>query len=325
MDMASTESKGAVISDDESWVKFSDMDKTAYTSWLTGFSIASSLLTHPFNVLMTRQQAGSAVTGDLGLHSNSNSMIKAFRSAVGTIGMRGLLRGWMPITVMGVPSQVIYFSVTESSREYLQGNMRRFLPGLSDPVIDGMQSLLSSVIANVTSLVPYVPAEVISSRLIVQQGRNNIGIISMTKLIILESGYRGLYKGFTTSCLVSIAFSSQWWWSYSVSRRAFSKIERFSNNPLLLDASAGLLAGLISTTICHPLDTIRTRIQTGGSSQVHILPALREIVKKDGRGAVWKGISASLYQSALSSMGFAIAYELIKRFSIIQKEEEKTT
>jgi len=272
---------------------------------------------------MTRQQAGSAITGDSCLHANSNSVTKAFRSAVGNIGMMGMLRGWMPITIMGVPSQVIYFTTTESSREYLQENLRRFLPGLSDPVIDGWQSFFSSLIANVASLIPYVPAEVLSSRLIVQHGRKNIGIFSMTKLIISESGYRGLYRGFTTSCIVSIVFSSQWWWSYSVSRRVFAKVDSISNNPLFLDAYAGLVAGLVSTTISHPLDTIRTRIQTGGSSQVHILPALREIIRKDGRGAVWKGITASLCQSSISSMGFAIAYELIKRFSILDKDSDE--
>ena len=375
---------------DEVWVNYSDLDKTKYTAFLTTFSLISSLITHPFNVIMTRQQAGI-------LNSRSDSFVGLVKDNIHVLGFGGLFRGWLPIFVAGIPSQVLYLSIIESSREHFQWLMDRNLNAMSrdnslsscsatDSVIDRstttdgldselsttvqnenprsssdrfsgepsftsrvcadfIQAFFSSVVANTVSLIPYVPAEVLSTRLIVQ-GRNGHGMVKMAKLIMFENGVRGFYKGFTVSLSFNVLFSAQWWWSYSVLRRECSKLEHFATNPQLLDASAGLMAGLFTTCCLHPIDTLKTRImsETQSTSTLNVVTrrphsifgnrqhfsvgmlsipkypsmfgTLRDIIRTEGSKVLWRGLKASMYQSVLASSGFALSYEAIKRFSL---------
>jgi len=235
------------------WLNYSQMDKATYTSLLTGFSLLSSLATHPLNVITTRQQA--LPPGDV----KREGMHEVLQKTWSTLGWRGLFRGWMPIAIMGIPSQVIYFTITESSREYMQVALPSFLPSIGPSRIDLIQATLSSVVANAVSLVPYVPAELISCRLMVQE-REGLGMVAMTKKVWKEEGAAGLFRGFNASLAVGVFFSAQWWWTYSVCRREGSKVQLLNQNPFLLDAVAGLFSGVFSTSVAHPLDTVRIKL-----------------------------------------------------------------
>lgn len=308
---------------DEAWVNYSELDKTKYTSLLTVFSIVTSLFTHPLNVLTTRQQAGSKVTGDTS--PSTHTVQAALKHSVHNLGVSGLFRGWIPVALMGLPSQVLYLSITESSRELLQSKLFNRFPDASPAIVDAAQVATSSVLANAVSLIPYMPADVLSCRLIVQS-RQGMGAVALSKKIWTENGLRGFYRGFNTSLIVGVMFSAQWWWSYSVLRREGVKIDYFSGKPILLDATSGLLAGVFSTCTLHPLDTIKTRIMTSTSSDPHassIIRVARDIVKTEGPRALWRGLRASMYQTLLSSTGFAIAYELIKRSSMAVDSAEE--
>jgi hypothetical protein len=154
-----------------------------------------------------------------------------------------MFRGWAPIGLMGVPSQLMYLTITETTREKFQRSLKKLLPNLSNNTIDGLQASATSVVANVVSYVPYVPAEVISSRMMIQ-GRKGHGMTKIMKLIYSEDGIRGFYRGFSASLFYGILLSAQWWFSYSVCRREFAKIEFLKSNPFLLDASTGFIAGV---------------------------------------------------------------------------------
>ena len=306
---------GVLNNDEDSWVNYSEMDKSKYSSLLTAMGVASSLITHPFSVITTRQQAGRHITGD----PRSSSVFNAMSGLVGILGWRGMFRGWTPVAVMGVPSQLIYLTITESTREKFQRALKSVFPSLPSAVIDGMQSAGTSVIANVVSYVPFVPAEVISSRMMIQGKRGN-GMLQTMRYVWKEDGFRGFYRGFNASLMYGILLSVQWWWSYSVSRREFSKLEIMKQNPILLDASTGLIAGVMSTCIAHPLDTLKTRIMTGNKIRMPLIETLTTILKKEGYRVLFRGLAANTYQAGLTSMGFSISYEAVKKYSITASE-----
>ena len=127
----------------------------------------------------------------------------------------------------------------------------------------------------------------------------------------------------------------RWWWVYSVMRRECSKIDALSHNIMALDVASGVSAGLLTTVCMHPIDTIKTRIMTSSSaftptitaptstapsntttSHVSIRKTVLDVLKKEGTKGLWRGLTASMYQSTISSAGFAIMYELIKRYSL---------
>lgn len=305
------------------WIEFSEMNVTTFTLLLTGFSLTTSLLTHPLNVITTRQQAGPFITGDHKLSLNSNkSIFKLFQSSLSSIGWKGLFRGYLPMSLAGIPSQIVYFNTTEASREYLQSKLPLYFPIYSPAAIDAIQSFFSSILANATSLILYVPGELVSSRLQVQP-RQGIGMINMTKEIFKKDGLKGLYRGFNASLISGGLFSAVFWGCYSTCRREFSNIDYLLNNPIILDGASGAIAGIISTVSTHPLDTIKTRIMTSNckDNRYMIATGLR-IIKNEGKNILWNGLKTSTYQSALTSTGFAIIYEYIKRSSSIINELE---
>ena len=60
----------------------------------------------------------------------------------------------------------MYLSITERTRESLQKNIRMVFPGFNSGLIDAAQSTATALMANMVSLIPYVPADVISSRMV---------------------------------------------------------------------------------------------------------------------------------------------------------------
>ena len=66
------------------------------------------------------------------------------------------------------------------------------------------ESLLSGGLAGVTALITTYPLDLIRARLTIQTSEQKYnGIVDTFKKVVREEGYRALYKGVGTSCLVS--------------------------------------------------------------------------------------------------------------------------
>ena len=254
-------------------------------------------------------------------------MLEGFKNSVKIIGFSGLYRGLLATGLTGVPSQVIYLSATESSRETIRNGLYNHIMPAKTPiyVIDGIQACASSVIANIFSLIPYVPGEVIATRLMIQ-GKENIGTFSMVKNIYKADGIRGFYRGFNSAVIVGTVLSTSWWFVYTLVRRNLSSLGIFNgfspHESTLLDGTSGLIAGTAATFIAHPIDTVKTRILTGKTRTASLTKTLKNIMAMEGASALWKGIRPALANSAISSCGFALIYEFIKRQSLLLKEDE---
>lgn len=155
--------------DKSNWIQWNQMDHLKYLSLLTGASIISSVFSHPFHVVTMQQQAGILklfARKDFKEINFFQLLVLNLKEIKNKIGIRGLFRGWIPL-MLEAPSHALYFAVTESSREYVV-NALKLACISSSFLIDPIQSAISSVLANAVSLVPWVPAEVLSSKLALQ-------------------------------------------------------------------------------------------------------------------------------------------------------------
>lgn len=336
---------------EKEWIEFSDMNQSYYTFLLTSFSLTTSLISHPLTVIMVRQQAGASITGESHV---GGGILSNIASTYRSLGMRGLFRGWLPLASMGMPSNVIYFNIVEITREYFQKVIRDAFPNVSDVAVDGMQSTCSSLIANFVSLIPYVPAELISSKLIVQK-KLGMGMTAVSRSIYQERGVGGFFRGFSASFYVNCISGAQWWFAYSTCKRMGAHTEIGKEYPLAVDAISGLVSGLSAVLVSHPFDTIKTRIMTGYGihsgnnnggvssgpttiispqhpqqhTSVQLFPSsgrgvqsassylqiFRHVLRNEGYRALYRGMPASLYQAAIGSTLFATSYEFIKTSS----------
>eukprot|EP00475_Leptophrys_vorax_P039629 TRINITY_DN7186_c0_g1_i1.p1 TRINITY_DN7186_c0_g1~~TRINITY_DN7186_c0_g1_i1.p1 ORF type:complete len:298 (+),score=44.52 TRINITY_DN7186_c0_g1_i1:25-894(+) len=63
---------------------------------------------------------------------------------------------------------------------------------------------------------------------------------------------------------------------------------------------AGSFSGIASTSVCHPLDTLRTRLQASQAGQyAGVLDCFRQTVKNEGFLALYQGLSAPLAAQAV--------------------------
>ena len=256
----------------------------------------------------------SKYLGKLIVRENFFSVIEAVKDCVKSIGVKGIFRGWVPLA-LEAPSHAIYFSITESSRDHIN-NM---LKGSKIPVvfIDLFQSIISSILANTISLIPWIPAEILTSRLSIDDG--DISLSMMIRSIYFADGIMGFFKGFQSSLVVHILYSFQWWLAYSTSRR---QLEHFKMPPLVFDSVTGIFAGVISSVLSHPLDTLRLRMQTGLLSNTNIWDAFFSVLKSDGLKGLFPGLAAAVYSAAFSSAAFCVTYELIKRAARVKEPTE---
>lgn len=76
-----------------------------------------------------------------------------------------------------------------------------------------------------------------------------------------------------------------------------------ADEPLFSPVSRGILAGsaagVASTLVCHPLDAIRTRIQSSGTVYSGVLDCLSRTVRAEGPRSLYKGLSAPLLAQAV--------------------------
>jgi hypothetical protein len=66
---------------------------------------------------------------------------------------------------------------------------------------------------------------------------------------------------------------------------------------------------------------------TGNKLKMPLIETLKSIIKTEGYLSLFKGLPANVYQAALTSTGFALSYEVVKRFStnVVGIEEEIQT
>lgn len=92
-------------------------------------------------------------------------------------------------------------------------------------------------------------------------------------------------------------------------------IPDIGKDEVYIDGLSGFTAGIFSTFLAHPLDSICARIMTGQSKTRCISGTAREIVAAEGAMVLWRGLFPSMMGTVVSSTIFALAYEYIKRAS----------
>jgi hypothetical protein len=300
-------------SSSDNWVAWNQIDKIKYTTLISIASNVGTLISHPFYVLTTRQQV--QLSGD---HSIHNNLKHGLKDAYLKIGFRGLFRGYLPLLLLNTPSSLAYLGVTEYSRQTYRDLMTSWYPKVSLFYIDSSQAVLSALLANFISVILYTPAEVISSIMIIQNRQNRQNLRQASRTLYQTNGFKGFFRGFNSNFAYGVMSSSLWWWTYTVSRRWCSKYFDITNHHFLMDSICGLSAGVVSTTLIHPLDTVRARIMAGVYEHKKekipsMIKGMKDIIKSEGHRALWRGLYPSVAATALSSTIFAFTYEFIKR------------
>jgi solute carrier family 25 S-adenosylmethionine transporter 26 len=286
--------------------------------------LPSGCAQHPLDTVKVQLQVrGSPFRGPLSVvrHVLSRHGVRA--------GVARLYRG-LPAAVLGsAASSALYFGAYEAAKE----------AGAPPPAAALLGNALSSVIL--------VPKEVIKSRM--QAGAPG-GAAAVLASALRQRGVRGLYAGYVPTLMRNAPSNMISFSAYEGLKALATAVQRRRRRaaatggsvtggvvggglgggsgagataealPSFVTAAAGALAGALAACATHPLDLVKTRLQTQGLAPVAgralyagVAGTLRSVVAEEGVRGLARGLSTRLtYNALFSAVGFA-AFEAAKR------------
>ncbi|KAL4781604.1 mitochondrial carrier domain-containing protein [Aspergillus varians] len=255
--------------------------KVHYPFWFGGSaSCFAAAVTHPLDLVKVRLQTRA--------HGAPSSMIGTFAHILRSHGAFGLYNGLSAALLRQITYSTTRFGIYEELKD-------RFTSPSSPP---GFLSLLGMACASgIIGGVVGNSADVINVRMqsdaaLPHAQRRNYrhafhGLVEMTRTEGFSSLFRGVFPNSTRAVLMT---SSQLV-SYDVFKRICLEKLGMSDS-LGTHFTASLAAGFVATTVCSPVDVIKTRVMTASAAESeghNIVGLLREITRKEGFAWAFRG------------------------------------
>lgn len=247
-------------------------------------------------------------------------------------GLRGYFAGVSATVGSSLPSNAVYFTVYEASKNALND--------ASDHRMPSLVYFTSGALSEVAASLLVAPMEVVKARLqlganparatggLVASATNFPSVPAALGGIYRERGLRGLVAGWNAGLLMDMSFSATQFLLYETlkARMAAAKAAKAAGGgggeepaPLLSTPEtlgAGCVAGGFAAVLTNPLDVITSRlmIQAGGSAYGGGMLAVARRTLAEGPVALWRGTLPRAAQLApMSALSFTV-YEAVRRY-----------
>ena len=150
----------------------------------------------------------------------------------------------------------------------------------------------------VASFLAVTPTERIKTALI-DDGRHTkryTSNIHCIRTIIAEDGFKGLYRGLVGTTLKQASATSFRMGSYNIIKD-FEE-QRGIRQTTLVNFGNGAVAGVITTVLSQPFDTVKTRSQSAKATTT--LEAVKSVLVENGIRGFWKGTVMRLSRTVFS-------------------------
>lgn len=147
-------------------------------------------MSHPFFVITTQNQVGKHISKDAG--SGGARLVIAAKA----IGLRGLFHGAIVSQIFQTPNSVVYLWSLEQSRESTRAFLSAYYPSLSTGTVDAIQVTCSAGVSNFLSMIISYPANLVITKMVIQEKNNRLGFINTIKEIYKTHGKHGFSHGF---------------------------------------------------------------------------------------------------------------------------------
>ncbi|KAM0921856.1 hypothetical protein ACQ4PT_006571 [Festuca glaucescens] len=303
----------------EANINWERLDKTKFHVIGAVLFTAQQGVLHPTAVVKTRMQVAQG-----GLSQMSGFAV--FRKILRSDGVPGVFRGFGTTAVGALPGRVLALTSLEMSKEMAFKYSEHF--DMSEAsriaVANGVAGLVSSIFSSAY----FVPLDVICQRLMVQglPGMQTYrGPFDVINKVVRTDGIRGLYRGFGITMLTQSPASALWWSSYGGAQHAIWRSLGYGNDTqkkpsqtelVVVQATAGTIAGACSSIITTPIDTIKTRLQVMdnyGSGRPSVVKTTRLLLREDGWRGLYRGFGPRFLNMSLWGTSMIVTYELISK------------
>ena len=125
----------------------------------------------------------------------------------------------------------------------------------------------------------------------------------------------GFYRGYTSAVLSLSPFIAVNFTTFDVIKTAYfgdmSPAQIKKQNPFL-NLVFGAASGLVASSVCYPLDTVRRRMALAGTTYTGNYNAVVTILKNEGIGGFYKGMPANALKVMPNNAIRFFAFSFIK-------------
>ncbi|TNN06575.1 Mitochondrial thiamine pyrophosphate carrier isoform 3 [Schistosoma japonicum] len=150
------------------------------------------------------------------------------------------------------------------------------------------------------------------------------GLLQAFVRIYKEEGIYGLWKGHVPAQCLSITFCGAQFVSFYAIGNILASQKSLDTSKWVRDLVSGSLTGIIASTLCEPLDVMRTRLIAQGKNQIYssFLRGIRDLVHEEGLLGLWRGLGPCLISVVPQTTVYFATYEQLKRSYILLKSKE---
>jgi solute carrier family 25 protein 39/40 len=270
------------------------------------------------------------------------SVISLTTSLLRNEGIKGFWSGTSVALTLSLPSTVLFMTAYEQCKVMLRESFLLSSSSASpDTNSDDLHDpwwipALAGASARVFSVTAVSPLELARTIKSSGTGSTTSSTISIMRKVLKNEGFRGLYKGWTSTLWRDCPYSAIYWVNVEFFRPIFYEMlsavsssdgnattsqqtESLKQRPVTTSASiflAGSTGSFISAVCTHPFDVIKTQRQlTSGQSLIPEsgnLSTIAKIVRQEGLYGVFRGLSMRLLTVIPSGAILLTIYETIK-------------
>ncbi|KIM41005.1 hypothetical protein M413DRAFT_445768, partial [Hebeloma cylindrosporum] len=201
-------------------------------------------------------------------------------------GFSGVYKGVGSVVIGSAPGAAAFFSTYETMKKVLP------MPENLAPV----KHMIAASVAEVAACLIRVPTEVIKTRMQTSTyGALGQSSFAAARLVLVNNGLRGFYRGFGITVMREIPFTSLQFPLYELLKLQLSR--RLNRKPLYAHeaAACGSIAGGVAAALTTPLDVLKTRVMLDvRDTTKEKLPSLanrfRTIYLTEGTKALFAGV-----------------------------------
>ncbi|KAG5642543.1 hypothetical protein DXG03_002581 [Asterophora parasitica] len=200
-------------------------------------------------------------------------------------GLSGIYKGIGSVVVGSAPGAAVFFSTYETMKKH--SPLQDYAP---------VNHMLSASVAEVAACLIRVPTEVIKTRTqTMTYGALGKSSLAAAKQVLANDGWSGFYRGFRSTIMREIPFTSLQFPLYELLKTQLSR--KLQRKPLYAHEAAicGSIAGGTAAALTTPLDVLKTRVMLDlRNPSKEKLPSLRSrlvsIYVNEGARALFAGV-----------------------------------
>lgn len=255
---------------------------------------------HPLDTVKVRLQTLDASKPTAGV-------VSTLRQIVAAEGPLGLYKGLLSPILSNAPINAVVFGV--------QGVVSRGIKEATDQeMLTPSQQFLSGAAAGVAQVVFAAPSEHVKIQMQVNSARQHESSIECGKNLYRRHGLRGLFRGWQMCMARDVPAFGVYFFTYEVTKRWMTDGNPENESDMRLLLSGGI-AGSISWLVSHPIDVVKSCVQSQGfRNQRTAWQLTQDHFAAEGPQYFLKGFGATMLRAFPVSAVTFLVYEKTMQF-----------